>query len=314
LVNIQGGGMPEWNYYVNENNVETYIFFDTSNYMFLKYPTWFFENGSGEQSIGQSDLELLISAESGSYFNFDFKNMAENVLPQNRYNISTTIYKNTYFTVSNKYAQDGINLIVKLYNSSNGLLNTFYLNGSPNANVERLIFCEYNCTKVVLQRRIDSETPTTLTTIYPINGCHTLTTNTPNPDIKQLFYSDRNNSLQVFNTTANRFIEEVTTKEYINIGSRKMVNSSTTQRKLHQHTGFNVTEREMYDINKASFVWTVNNDNFVMNEPVMERWMMDNNTFSSYNGTKITEKNVELIMSQERQDTNYSNQKINFYD
>ena len=299
------------NYYVSEEYIQSYFVLDTGSDMVTKYPT-LFSTSDGETIIEQADLDYILTLEVGSIWAVDFSNTTADRI---NYSYPTTIYNNTWFAVGNHYTLSDMDIVIRQYNGGT-LLNTQYIN-ALNLGIavsDKLIFCDYRTTNVNINRRNSSNVETNLAVIYTTKGCHTLTSNVLNTDINQLFYYDRNNYLRGLNIQANQFIEEVSDKQYINIGSRKIVKSSTTQRKLHQHTGFNLTEDEMYDLMKADFVWSIDKTLPAGDIPNTLRWTMDNSTFGSYNGQKLTERNVELIMSQERLNNNFSNQKINYYD
>ena len=277
----------------------TYILFEYNQSVMTTFASYFDSDGSGTYTMTAENLGIIYSNRHSVNLAFQISFFNQSGQSAGHY-ISPIIYKGCWYAINNAQAGESSPQIrIKEY-AGGTLLKTYDTSASHLCNVHKLVKCNPNTTNVNVYL-FDGETETGLQVLWTRSqmiGC-----------TKAIAFSDSYGMLQVHNTTANQFISETTTRDTVDIGTRKLVKSSTTERKLHQHIGFDLDETLMYDLHRAEQFWTIDDTT-----GLATRWDNDATAFNSYNGLKKTERNVELIGTQYHKINNYSNQTQNFYD
>lgn len=100
----------------------------------------------------------------------------------------------------------------------------------------------------------------------------------------------------------------LTTKNYINVSNKKYLNKISTEKKIKQNTGFKLNQDEIYSLIQSPKIYKIDNS---LN---IKKYNIDNNTFEGYRGLLLSEKNLEIIMSEEKTTERKTNLKVGFYD
>jgi len=211
-------------------------------------------------------------------------------------NVKTFLTSNSFvynesFLNFTLYSGQTITIRSKDYTSF--LLNTFTLTGASNSDVY-LYYILPSATKI--EYSINSGA---FATIYPtLNTCN-----------NQLFYYSIDGSFDNIYLEGN--IHEVNNvkKEYVTIGNKKMPIKIITEKQLKCNTGFKLNQSQVYSLIKTPFVFLVD----IVNQKV-NRYILDTTTFEGYNGTLYNEKNIELLLTDEKQYKRKTNFDLDFWD
>jgi hypothetical protein len=130
----------------------------------------------------------------------------------------------------------------------------------------------------------------------------------------QWFYYSNNGILSTFWTTANVHEVESTEKEYITINNRQINTKNITTKQKKINIGYGLTEEEMYEIAKTPYIWqqVYNSDGSI---PVLlKRYKNNTTTFEGWNGSNLSDRNIELIIEDEKKYKKITTPQIGFFD
>lgn len=105
---------------------------------------------------------------------------------------------------------------------------------------------------------------------------------------------------------SNKLID--TEKQYFNLNGTQIPLKITTQEKIVHNTGLALSQEQIYSLIKAPQVDRVEVG------PIHNLYNIDLESFAGYNGTKLSDKNMELIFSKPRKTRRLTNKNITFFD
>ena len=278
------------NDFINKSNI--FIVFDTVN-LLTSYPSKFIIDNNGEVFLNGGTPYSLFTTQAKR--NYKFYNKKSNI--NNKVGYSKNIYKDSYLPFT----------IYDFYNNDDKLkINTINENDITNIIVDiekseyiQMGFCYINNDAKEAQIYNNNEWKTIKVLPKPCN-------------MSTFYYINSDGFLSMFNTIANIHPVETTEREYITIGNKQILSKSNTTKQLKINTGFDINENEMYEIIKSPYFYTLDkNDDLNI---VLKRYKNNNNSFEGWKGNNLSERNIELLLEDEKIYKKISNVQIDFFD
>lgn len=154
------------------------------------------------------------------------------------------------------------------------------------------------------------------------NNIYKYYTKCPPKNLNCFYYYNLNGSLDVLYTEGTLNIIDLTSKKYLTSGNNKFVYSIETTKQLKVNTGYKLTENEIRSLMKSPYIfhnsnerlYDPNDSNPTYGYPVLNSYTLDNNTFDGYTGKKLSERNIELVLNEDKTYKRKSNFKLGFFD
>lgn len=98
-------------------------------------------------------------------------------------------------------------------------------------------------------------------------------------------------------------------RDYLQIGDKTIQYGIDKTNKMKLNTGYNITEEQMHDIMVSPYVYLFDEETEEYKEYILET-----SEFGGYNGKKLSNKNIELILLDPKQYKIRTNYNLNFFD
>ena len=98
-------------------------------------------------------------------------------------------------------------------------------------------------------------------------------------------------------------------RDYLQIGDKTIQYGIDKTNKIKLNTGYNITEEQMHDIMVSPYLYLFDEETEEYKEYVLET-----SEFGGYNGKKLSNKNIELILLDPKQYKIRTNYNLNFFD
>lgn len=98
-------------------------------------------------------------------------------------------------------------------------------------------------------------------------------------------------------------------RDYLQIGDKTIQYGIDKTNKMKLNTGYNITEDQMHDIMVSPYVYLFDEETEEYKEYILET-----SEFGGYNGKKLSNKNIELILLDPKQYKIRTNYNLNFFD
>lgn len=98
-------------------------------------------------------------------------------------------------------------------------------------------------------------------------------------------------------------------RDYLQIGDKTIQYGIDKTNKMKLNTGYNITEEQMHDIMVSPYVYLFDKETEEYKEYILETA-----EFGGYNGKKLSDKNIELILLDPKQYKIRTNYNLNFFD
>ena len=208
----------------------------------------------------------------------------------------SVVYSDSYVPFTN-FKFSSLTLTVNILDSTNTVIDTLQVFNETNTQ-DTLIYIPSIASKIFIWSDIFNSKSYT---VAP-KPCNT----------KQWFYYSNNGILSTFWSTANIHNVDSTEREYITIGNRQLLTKSATTKQKKINIGFGLTEGEMYEIAKTPYVYepTITDDGSLK----LKRYKNNTTTFEGYNGTNLSERNIELVIEDEKKYKKITTPSIGFFD
>ena len=104
---------------------------------------------------------------------------------------------------------------------------------------------------------------------------------------------------------ANRVLD--VDKEYINVNGSQIPLKITSIEKIKHNTGLSLFQEQIYSLIKSPAIHSLEDD-------TIRAYNIDLESFEGYNGTKVSDRNIELIITKPKQVRRATTRLLNFYD
>lgn len=133
----------------------------------------------------------------------------------------------------------------------------------------------------------------------------------PNCNRNVWYFNGSNGQIDMTVTDANIHEVENTTRNYIQIANKRYPIRIETQKQLKVNTGFRLKGEQIYSLLKSPYIFrnTSSGTSFTS-----KRYSIDTTSFEGYNGSKLSERNIELILTDEKKYTRKTNFDLTFWD
>jgi hypothetical protein len=190
-------------------------------------------------------------------------------------------------------------LSVALLNQG-GVFGDYNLSGYPVAfgSDFKTFFINVPVTEVIIGARMTYQTgvePSFDVDISRVQGCNTY------------FNYSMEGTLVALNCSGNAHNVETTEKNYITISDKQYIKDITTNKQIKQNVGFKLEANQIYTLFKSPLVYK-------LEDLVFDKYLIDNSTFEGYNGSNLSTRNFELILSKDKPVKRRTNFNINFFD
>ena len=98
-------------------------------------------------------------------------------------------------------------------------------------------------------------------------------------------------------------------RDYLQIGDKTIQYGIDKTNKMKLNTGYNITEEQMHDIMVSPYVYLFDEETEEYKEYILET-----SEFAGYNGKKLSNKNIELILLDPKKYKIRTNYNLNFFD
>lgn len=148
---------------------------------------------------------------------------------------------------------------------------------------------------------------TLLTDISGPTGLSKFYDTTCNEGVNHYYYLSSTGMFDVLHCTGSRNILDTVSRDTIELKNKTAITSLTSQKQIKQNTGFNITDTQMREVLKAPFLYNFRAD-------TLTRYKLENTDFTGYNGVKLGEKNIELILTDPKSYKRSTNHVTTFFE
>lgn len=289
------------------------------------------------------EKDLIFNTESSNFFsNFDYQSSCSlslvlstsNIITDNAVKITTK--SNGEMVLSNSYVPSGLTANVAVldyvfYDSINGNVQQpssqyFYTDSYIPFTVGKgqdMYITTYNNNGIINEHHGISDRNSKIFLFYipsdcirievaGINGNNNTYTFYPiqSQCKTQLFYYSIYGNLDMMYIEGNTHEVNNVTKDYINISNQKLPININIQKQLKCNTGFRLDQSQVYSLIKTPYVFIVTKGQ----TPTMKRYLLDTTTFEGFVGSRYSEKNIELILTEEKVHKRKTNIDLTFWD
>lgn len=190
---------------------------------------------------------------------------------------------------------------VEMYNIAGEVVNVSYIDSDDNYDYRVFLFYITNISKIMLYRHIN--------TSYILFD--TLIVNNTKVCHNDYFFFDEEGSFNAVRLFGNKNEVDTVNKENIQLGNKLIQTKIRTIKQVKQNTGYNLTEKEIRGMLNAPFLYTSYS---YVDTIAFRSYNLDTNSFNGYKGTKLSGKNIELVLTDPVQYQRKTNYTVNFFD
>lgn len=134
------------------------------------------------------------------------------------------------------------------------------------------------------------------------------------------YYNNLEGSFDVLYTEGTINKIDLTSKKYLTSGNNKFTYSIDTTHQLKVNTGYKLSDLEIRSLMRSPYIYYLSisdvlyTSGFNYNVYTLKRYTLDNNTFDGYTGKKLSERNIELVLNEDKTYKRKSNFNIGFFD
>lgn len=128
------------------------------------------------------------------------------------------------------------------------------------------------------------------------------------------FFYNINGGLDTLYAQGNKHIVNNVQKENVRVGDKMFNTKFIINNQIKQNIGYRLTQEQIYSFIKTPFCFEelpIVDENTDLE---FKRWMIENSNFEGYVGSKLSQKNIELLLTDEKQYKRKSNFKLTFFD
>lgn len=149
----------------------------------------------------------------------------------------------------------------------------------------------------------------------------------------RLYYWNVDGALDVIYSDGNSHNVVTVNKDYVRIGNNKLPIKINIENQMKVNTGFKLSQEQIYGLIKSPFLFELYkvspNENLLYEQKAgiffkledgsalktqTKRWLLDTNSFEGYVGSNYSERNIELLLSEEKISKRLTNIDLDFYD
>lgn len=154
-----------------------------------------------------------------------------------------------------------------------------------------------------------------------------------NCESNRLYYWNIDGALDVIYSDGNTHSVSTVNKEYVRIGNNKLPVKINIENQLKVNTGFKLAQEQIYGLIKSPFLFELYknapDENLLYEKlagiffkledgsalkTLTKRWLLDTNSFEGYVGSNYSERNIELVLTEEKVSKRLTNIDLDFYD
>lgn len=275
------------------NNSDIIVVFDVNN-LLITQPSKFIYNADGSIYCDGSPYSQFTTSTKRNYRFYD-----KSTVQNNKVGLSSVIYTDSWIPMTLfNYSNNSNYTRADIFDSQLSTIKSLFFEFDANKIQYGLIKIPSNGAYV---EAYDAEN-SSFYNIYQM-PCNT----------KQWFYYNSDGFLMTFYSEANIHKVENTEKEYIIIGNKQITTKAHTTKQYKINIGFKLSESEVYEIVKTPYIYELIED--IPNQQVnLKRYKNTMATFEGYIGLNFGERNMEIIIEDEKKYKKITTPSIGFFD
>lgn len=149
-------------------------------------------------------------------------------------------------------------------------------------------------------RRLEIFYNSALTNIYPTEICS-----------NDYFYVNTDGYFDVIRATGTKRLVDNVEKNNIQLNNNIIISKAIITKQIVQNTGFLIDETKVYDILQAGIVYVLTSNSGTI---TAKEYVIDNDTFDGYSGKRLSDKNVEITLTDTKKYERIQQKEIGFFD
>lgn len=264
--------------------------------------TFYEDNLAGGKLEVTSDGQVRIKSPNlpsgliqDGYCQYIFKDAVAN--PANSYLLTpaTTIYRGSYLPFIHN---SGYKVEVKQVNDNNTTNTVTY--SSVTSKDYTITFVKINdTTKTINWKLLNSDS------VYAnLSGSSNTLCNI---NSNFYYYFNQDSDMKVINLTGTRNIIDTVEREETKLKNGKIILNIKKNKKISQNSGFNITDTQIRDMLSAPFIYQFEGN-------ILKQYTIDNDTFAGFEGTNLSGRNIEILLTDTKTYERKTTSIINFFD